>query len=301
MEWLDGPGVNTLRRTAGADPPFPPRSLPRSRSYPMGGPTPGRSISARSAACGAPGSSGASGTAEIPQFPAKRRRSSMKSKMVFGALLLSVALCSQGFGDLFGRISGLRDGGCAPCAAPAPCEQPKACAPEPCGPACEPCGRPKRCDLFKGLRDLFACHRCGKVECACEPVKVCEKPACAPACEVCPPVRKVKRCKPACEPACEVAKPCEPACEVCKAPKCRRCHPVRDRVVCFLNNLFTCHRCKPVCGEVGCEVGCAGCGGAPAGPAPAPKPAGQPAPLPMPPAKPDPSAMLLQPRSIVQN
>lgn len=237
----------------------------------------------------------------------------MKGKMVLGALVLSVALCSQGFGDLFGRISGLNGGGCAPCAAPAACEQPKACAPEPCGPACEPCCRPKRCDLFKGLRDLFACHRCGKVECACEPVKVCEKPACAPACEkpacdACVPVRKVKRCKPVCAPACEAAKPCEPvkacepACGVCKAPKCRRCHPVRDRVVCFLNNLFTSHRCKPVCGEVACQ---AGCDGAPAGPAPAaapaPKPAGQPAPLPMPPAKPDPSAMLLQPRSVVLN
>lgn len=216
----------------------------------------------------------------------------MKGKILFGALVLSVALCSQGFGDLFGRMSGLKDGGCAPCAAPAPCEQPKAGAPEPCGPACEPSYRPKRCDLFKGLRDLFACRQCGKVDCACEPVKVCEKPAPAPACEVCAPVRKVKRVKVVSAPACE-------------APKCRHCHPVRDRVVSFLNNLFAYHRCKPVCGEAGGEVGCAACSGAPASPAPAaapaPKPAGQPAPLPMPPAKPDPSAMLLQPRSIVQN
>ena len=66
----------------------------------------------------------------------------MKSKMVFGALLVSVALASQGFGfDLLDRAKGLNCGGCgacAACAAPAcaPCAV-KACAPEPaCGPCC---------------------------------------------------------------------------------------------------------------------------------------------------------------------
>jgi hypothetical protein len=238
----------------------------------------------------------------------------MKGKIVFGALVLSVALCSQGFGDLFGRISGLNCGGCGTCGvctAPACCEQPKACAPEPCAPACDPCCRPKRCDLFRGLRDLFACHRCGKVDCCCEPVKACapacEKPACAPAPEPCAPaccekpVRKVRKCEPTC---CEPVKACAPACDTCEKVKCRRCHPVKDRVVCFLNDLFTCRRCKPACCEAGCEAGCASCGGAPAAPAPAaapaPKPAGEAAPLPIPPAKPDPSASLRQPRSIYQ-
>ena len=91
----------------------------------------------------------------------------MKGKMVFGALLVSVALASQGFGlDLLDSMGGLSGGNCAPCAAPAACKPAvKCCAPEPaCAkPACDTCC--KRRDLFAGLKDLFSCHRCGKVKC----------------------------------------------------------------------------------------------------------------------------------------
>ena len=93
----------------------------------------------------------------------------MKGKFVFGALLVSVALASQGFAvELFGRAAGLNCGGCGACeacAAPACCKPAaaKCCAPEPaCGKiACERC---KRCDLFQGLRDIFACRKCGKAD-----------------------------------------------------------------------------------------------------------------------------------------
>jgi len=93
----------------------------------------------------------------------------MKCKMVFGALLLSVALCSQGLAmELLDGMVGMNAGGCGPCGAPAPCGPAvKCCAPEP---SCGPCAR--RCDLFSGLKDLFACTRCEK-KCA---VACCEAP-----------------------------------------------------------------------------------------------------------------------------
>ena len=56
----------------------------------------------------------------------------MKSKTIFGALLLSAALCSQGFGaELLNRLLGMNENGgcgnCNACAKVAPCEQVKAC------------------------------------------------------------------------------------------------------------------------------------------------------------------------------
>ena len=141
----------------------------------------------------------------------------MKSKTIFGALLLSVALCSQGFGlELLDRMLGLKNcggcGECNACAKAACCEPVKACCPEPCCPvkACEPACEPSLrtslrkeiCratpvrDLFAGIKDLFECDRCGRAGgCGCEPAKAC-----------CP----VKACAP--EPCCPV-KACEPACE----------------------------------------------------------------------------------------
>ena len=53
----------------------------------------------------------------------------MRSKMIFGALLVSVALCSQGFGfELLDRMLGLNGGGCGEC---------NACA--KVAPCCQPC------------------------------------------------------------------------------------------------------------------------------------------------------------------
>ena len=53
----------------------------------------------------------------------------MRSKMIFGALLVSVALCSQGFGfELLDRMLGLNGGGCCEC---------NACA--KVAPCCQPC------------------------------------------------------------------------------------------------------------------------------------------------------------------
>ncbi len=40
----------------------------------------------------------------------------MRGKTIFGALLVSVALCSQGFGfELLDRMLGLNGGGCGEC------------------------------------------------------------------------------------------------------------------------------------------------------------------------------------------
>ena len=107
----------------------------------------------------------------------------MRSKTIFGALLVSVALCSQGFGfELLDRMLGLNCGGCGECKACAKvacCEKacPKACAkvvscekacPKACEPACGDtgCGECKKCrctpvrDLFAGLKDMFEAKGC---------------------------------------------------------------------------------------------------------------------------------------------
>ena len=125
----------------------------------------------------------------------------MKGRMVVGTLMLSVALVSQGFGfELLNGLMGVNRG-CSTCgepacasnacepACPAPCA--KACEPA-CEPACNTCCAP-RCDLFAGLKGLFACKSCG-----CEPAAMrlrareacCPEPACAAPC--------AKACEPAC-------------------------------------------------------------------------------------------------------
>src|SRR6187551_920138 len=126
----------------------------------------------------------------------------MKWNMVFGALVVSVGLCSQSFGfELLERMLGLNDCGCNSCCQsacepscgcdkgcePSCCAQEKSCcaaeqsccAAEPsCGCAAEPscgcqqscCGRRHHGDLFCGLRGLFDCHKCHKsCGCAAEP------------------------------------------------------------------------------------------------------------------------------------
>ena len=129
----------------------------------------------------------------MPQFK-KRRVCSMKAKMVFGALLLSAALCSQGFGfELLANMVGLNRGGGGQCCEPQCCEkaccepacepeccEPACCEPECCEPACKPACR-KRGPLCCLLDDLFGRRKC------CAQPSCCEKACCEPAC---------------CEPAC---------------------------------------------------------------------------------------------------
>ena len=158
----------------------------------------------------------------------------MRSKTIFGALLVSVALCSQGFGfELLDRMLGLNGGGCGECNACAKvacCEKacPKACCPEPaccekaCPKACEPaccetatCGKCKKCrctpvrDLFAGMKDLFEAKG-----------TVCETGCCDAAQGCCPePACCEKACPKACEPACG----CEKCCKVKRCRKARCC------------------------------------------------------------------------------
>jgi hypothetical protein len=243
----------------------------------------------------------------------------MKVKMVFGALMLSVALCSQGMAlELLDSMAGINAGGCAPCAAPAPCAPAvKCCAPEPT--CCDPCA--KRCDLFAGLKDLFACKRCCD---PCGPAAECKtcapEPApCAPVCGGCGdccdcrPVRNLLKaavepiqdlkcalisrpCASACAPACEAPKACAPVCKpckvkvckpVCEAPKacapvgcndCGKCCRCRP-VLTFLDNLFSALKpCRPCAVACG-EPSCCGATVVPGPvPAPAPAPAAAPAP-----------------------
>jgi hypothetical protein len=89
----------------------------------------------------------------------------MKARMMIGALMVSAVLCGQGFAaDLLGHMVALNGGGCTACEPAAPCGD----------PCCDRCCRP--CDLFAGLKGLFACNRC------CDPCNACEAPqACSPA------------------------------------------------------------------------------------------------------------------------
>lgn len=180
----------------------------------------------------------------------------MKKTMLLGALMISAMLCGRCWGaDIFGRMVSL-DEGCAACAQPAP--------------ACEPsCERPKRCDLFAGLRDLFASHRHVSACEACEQAKCAvPEPACAPECVTCrpQPVRNLIRrvaARPACEvcgqpecQACEPAKACEPACEkpACEQPSCEQpvCGPL-----CRLHRRLHCRECAVACEQPACEKPCA--------------------------------------------
>ena len=195
----------------------------------------------------------------------------MRSKTIFGALLVSVALCSQGFGfELLDRMLGLNCGGCGECNACAkvtccdPCT--KACCPEPaccakphcCEKACcDPCGKccrptPVR-DLFADIAHLFECKGC-YCEPACCPEKgccpepcakaCCDKGCCDPCCE--PSCKHVKRCrkvrhcgdKGCCEPQCCEPQCCEPQC--CE-PKCHKLY--RRPLVELLEAMFGGRHC----------------------------------------------------------
>ncbi len=247
----------------------------------------------------------------------------MRSKTIFGALLVSVALCSQGFGfELLDRMLGLNCGGCGDCNACANvacCDKAcvKACCPEPaccekacCDPACceeACCSKCKKCritpvrDLFAGLVDLFECKGCycepvcGSA--CCEEAACCEKPDCCDEVNCCKKkCRKPRRskknccCEAACDPACEKVAACDPTCEPTCKPKCHKLY--RRPVIELLEALFGSRNCR--CGEASCGDGCetaCGSGGVVPGvkaPAKAPEKA---APLPMAP-KADPSAAI---------
>jgi hypothetical protein len=243
----------------------------------------------------------------------------MRSKTIFGALLVSVALCSQAFSfELLDRMLGLNGGGCGECNACAkvtPCQP--ACQPT-CAKACEKACLPtvpatckeKVCrptpvrDLFANIKDLFEAKACQTDPVCCEAPKCCPEPACCPKTVRCHKIRCAakacceKACK-VCEPACKAA--CAPACEpVCEKPCKPKTHKLYRRPVLeMLENLFGCNECG--CGEAGCEAGCGGTapvkGVAPTtGPAKAPETTTPPPPV-VP--KPDPQTSN-QPRGIFQ-
>ncbi len=207
----------------------------------------------------------------------------MKWNMVFGALVVSVGLCSQSFGfELLDRMLGLNDSGCNTCCTAEPacgCDKgfepscyaaadpgccavvdPGCCAAPSC---CDPC-HTKRCwrpkfngALLAHVRGIFACHTCCDSGCAAEPACCAAvDPGCCAAVD------------PGCcaEPAC-AAPVCDPCntCNTCK-PCCKKRHGG------LLSALFH-HKkcCKPAC-HTGCATGCAtecatgcasGCGSAP--------------------------------------
>ncbi len=225
----------------------------------------------------------------------------MKGRILLGALLTSVALCSQGFGiELLDRIIGLKNNGgcntCQACANVAACEPAaKVTCPEPvsCVDGCDRCKRsitPVR-DLFCGIKGLLECARCGKVKCvcpkdACDAGKPCEEvKACAPEpCEPCAKpvrVRKVVCDANACDPACVAPKACDP----CNNGHVKKCH--RRPLLELFQGLF---QCRKSCCDVGCDpCAAADSGGKVEGGAPTPAP--EAAPLPKAP-KADPSASI---------
>lgn len=261
----------------------------------------------------------------------------MKGKSIFGALLVSVALCGQGFGyELLDNLLGLNRGGCGPCQ-PAACEpaavaacDPACAACEPaavaaCDPACSacnPCGKPKCCrprirpvrDLFDGLEDLARCRLagdCSKCKLLGPCKQACNTACCEPAAIACAPVAA---CVPACEPVaiacdpvavCDPVAACDPGCgpagNACgKSKSCKpRCRPVLD----LLENLFgrkCCPKPKKSCGPMACAPAAFdGCGGCGVMNGGAtPAPTTEEA-APLPPApKADPSASIIRPRQL---
>ena len=212
----------------------------------------------------------------------------MRSKTIFGALLVSVALCSQGFSfELLDRMLGLNGGGCCECnacAKVAPCQpvSVKPCAPvcseKQCLPVVPASGKCKVCrptpvrDLFANVKDLFEAKACQSEPACCEAPKGCApEPACCAK-----PVRFHKLhwrengcCAPkACCEKVACAPTCAPVCEKPRAPKCHKLY--RRPVLELLENMFgRCHEAGTC--EASCEAGC-GCGGTtvPAGKTPAP-------------------------------
>jgi hypothetical protein len=214
----------------------------------------------------------------------------MKWNLVFGSLVLSMGLCTQGFGGiLLDRMLGAGGYGCGNCCEPKcgvvepACGIAQGCCNTGCGSRCGGCG------LFGHLFSGCGCRKgcgngCCEPTCAAEPT--CGVKACEPACEApsaCCPQRSCCRpslfgwlghcgCKSRCngcgngcaEPACGVAKACcEPTCGVSNG--CGNGCGCRRRCGCglgcfSLRGLFPCHRgCYSRCGGCctnGCTNGC---------------------------------------------
>ena len=236
----------------------------------------------------------------------------MRSKTIFGALLVSVALCSQGFSfELLDRMLGLNGGGCGECnacAKVAPCEPcAKTCAPAAC---CEkasagnllqevPC-RPRSATCSTTSRTCSRPRAASASQwLAAKPKGCCPEPACCgkPVSAQGALLREARAARLAAR-SLAAARPAasRPAARRCK-PKCHKLY--RRPVVEMLENLFGTDECCNA--AAGCEAGC-GCGGTTVpGKAPAAAPAKAPeqaAPLPAAP-KADPSASI-QSRGIYQ-
>jgi hypothetical protein len=217
----------------------------------------------------------------------------MRGKIVFGALLASVALCSPGFGfELLDRLLGLENNcesgcgvcapACNPCTRAKCCPEPRTCAKPCCAPAAcaRPCCAPAVC-----------AKPCAPAVCAkpCAPA-VCARPCCAKVgCEAgCESGCKV-RCTPVRDLLCNIKDrvrsdwgpvSCESAgCEGCGESKCRKLY--RRPVVELLDSLFSCDRCCDSCcdscGEMGCNGQCQNGHGSDGGLTPAPAPTAAPA------------------------
>ena len=196
----------------------------------------------------------------------------MNAKMIVGALALSVALCTQGYSIHLGA------GRCCTSACAPACEA--TCAPNCCDPCCNPCGR---CDLFAGLKGLFACNTGCNTGCGTSCGPVCAPEPCAAVCDPAPAC-----CDPA--PACCDPAPaaCAPVCKplVVRTARCRPCRPILNGVLdalfgCGCGVCNSCNKAVGCCDPVGCQpecctAACTGCGVA--APAPAAAPAPPPAP-----------------------
>ena len=139
----------------------------------------------------------------------------MKWNMVFGALVVSVGLCSQSFGfELLDRMIGLNDCGCNSCCQKAPscgcdkgcepaCAAAPSCAAEQscCAAEASCCAAPsccksrckRHCNVLGHLHDKFfgcgckkscnSCNSCAAAPscgCAAEPACAAAAPSCAP-------------------------------------------------------------------------------------------------------------------------
>jgi hypothetical protein len=228
----------------------------------------------------------------------------MKRMLFLGALVLGVTVCSQSFGfELLDRMLGHKGctsccepgcgagGGCAEpaCGAGGGCAEPacgagNGCAEPACDAGagcCEPsCGAArgckKKCDLFGGLKGLFAhkkrhhgCTSCCGGEADCSAGSGCADPGCGAG----------NGCsEPACgagngcaEPACDAgAGCCEPTCGA--APRKKHCRgtPILDLLKAIHKAKKSCRSsCTSCCGgeaDCGAGSGCCepGCGADPA-------------------------------------
>lgn len=195
----------------------------------------------------------------------------MKWNMVFGALVVSVGLCSQSFGfELLDRMLGLNDCGCnSCCTAEASCGCDKGCEPACC--AAEP-----------------SC--CAAVEPACGCAAACEPACAAPA-----------ACGCAAEPACGCAPACDSCNSCCKKRHCGllgifHCHKKCCKPACGCGNGCAA-ACEPACGCAAATGCAAGCGAAPMGDDVS-APADDAAPMPPAPTA-DPSASVPSKRRVV--